>query len=197
MLTGTKIAIGLGALFLLSRQQSNGQTISPQSLLQNILGQIPKASQSTSSGQKGTGGGSGASAGRGGSPKVGGGSNPGGSIEDAFGTFTNLEQPSLIASMFPPDTEPQVAPDFSLFDPGSETQITSGDITDLAAVGTNSGAPQFGGDPSLAVDSSGLLVDPSTGLPFGQAPADSTGNSTDPTTLDSPDFSFEDDTGDF
>jgi hypothetical protein len=162
MKTGTQIALGIGAFFLLSRQ-SNGSNASnaSTSLEAALLSALqPKPSSSASKGTGAPAGAGGSStAGRGGDPKplTGGATDPQ-SLEDII-PFTDpggsaIESPGV--SPLPTDF---------LNSPG--------DLSGVSAIGTTTdpNAVVFGGDPSLQTDSNGLIIDPSTGQPFGSGGA--------------------------
>lgn len=172
-MNGTTTALILGGLYLLTRQPQAAPT---------QPGQQPQPKPS--GGASGISGGS--AAGRGGDPKTGGGSQLATGLENAF-ALTNLDSPSIIDGLFKDfNNTPQPPPDLSFFSPDSPDQIVSGDITGL--VPDPGGAPQFGGDPSLQIDpTSGLVIDPNTGEPFGAGG----GGVIDPGVDDATDQTFE------
>ena len=97
----------------------------------------------------------------------GGGARPGtqSTGQNFWSSLENLFTGNKIDTSTSPD--PSV-PDFWA------TPTNPSGVSDIigSIVDQSSGIPQFGGDPSLQFDENGLIIDPTTGLPFGQASSD-------------------------
>jgi hypothetical protein len=186
-MTGTKVALLIGGVYLLSR---GGLA---KALTTATPGQQPKATQQAPPPAKGTGapagqGGS-STAGRGGDPKLGGGSSNIFSIDELFPNFNG---PSVIDQMLADQNAGTDVPAPSLTDFIDPSAQQTNDVLGSLIGPANNSVPQFAGeiDPET-----GLAIDPGADI-FGPEVVDMTEqvnmNSTIQGSLpDSPDLSPE------